>query len=133
MMISLFLSFMACSPCPTGEILCDDLCVPESITAAEIAEDIFAKSCAFSACHSSAASASAGLQLHDEASLLALINKPAAQDSNQMLIVAGDPSKSYLIHKMRGENMASGTESMPPGTTLCESKIQLVENWIADL
>ena len=86
MMIFMFLSFMACSPCPTGEILCDDLCVPESITAAEIAEDIFAKSCAFSACHSSAASASAGLQLHDEASLLALINKPSSTGKQKKFV-----------------------------------------------
>ena len=132
-MLLIFSNFMACGPCPTGEVLCNDLCVPESITASEIAEDIFSKSCAFSACHSSAASASAGLQLHDEASLLALINKPSTQDPSQMLIVAGDPSKSYLIDKMRGENMAEGTESMPPGSTLCESKIQLVEDWISNL
>ena len=56
----LFFSFLACGPCPTGEILCDEQCVPESTTAAELSADIFSKSCAFSACHSSAASASAG-------------------------------------------------------------------------
>ena len=129
----LFFSFLACGPCPTGERLCDELCVPESTTAAEISEDIFAKSCAFSACHSSAASASAGLQLHDEASLLALIDKPASQDSSKLLIVPGAPEESYLIHKMRGENMAAATDSMPPGTTLCETKIALVEEWISNL
>jgi len=131
-MLILF-SLISCGPCPTGEILCDDQCVPESITTAELAEDIFSKSCAFSACHSSAASAAAGLQLHDEASLLAMIDKSSAQDPDKKLVIPGDPSSSYLIHKMRGENMAPYTESMPPGSTLCESKIELVETWISNL
>jgi hypothetical protein len=132
-MFFVFSFFIGCGPCPTGEILCDDQCVPESITAAELSENIFSKSCAFSSCHSSASSASAGLQLHDEESLLAMINRASEQEPEKMLIVSGDPQNSYLIHKMRGENLTAENDSMPPGSTLCESKIQLVEEWISNL
>ena len=50
-----------------------------------------------------------------------------------MLVVPGAPAESYLIDKMRGENMAAETDSMPPGSTLCETKIALVEEWISNL
>ena len=132
-MLLILTSLIACGPCPTGEILCDDQCVPQSITAAEITEDVFSKSCAFSSCHSSAASASAGLQLHDEEAVVSMIDRPSTQSTETMLIAPGDPENSYLIHKMKGFQLAEGTDSMPPGTTLCEGKIQLVEDWILGL
>ena len=80
-MLLILTSLIACGPCPTGEILCDDQCVPQSITAAEITEDVFSKSCAFSSCHSSAASASAGLQLHDEEAVVSMIDRPSTQST----------------------------------------------------
>ena len=132
-MLIILTSLIACGPCPSGETLCDDQCVPMSITAAELSEDIFSKSCAFSSCHSSASSASAGLQLHDEEAVLNMIDHPATQSPEKMLVVPGDPENSYLIQKMRGYQLAEGTDSMPPGTTLCEGKIQLVEDWISGL
>ena len=58
-MLLILTAMFACGPCPTGQVLCEDQCVPQSITTAEITEDVFSKSCAFSSCHSSAASASA--------------------------------------------------------------------------
>ena len=115
-------------------MLCDDQCVPAlEATAQSLAQEVFAKSCAFSSCHSNAASASAGLNLHNEEALLDMIDRPSAQDPSKMLIVPGAPQSSYLIDKMRGINLYSGTDSMPPGSTLCESKIALVEEWIESL
>ena len=132
-MLFVLTAMLACGPCPTGEVLCDDQCVPQSITTAEITEDVFSKSCAFSSCHSSAASASAGLSLHDEEAVQSMINRPAEQSPETMLVAPGDPENSYLIQKMKGFQIVEGTDSMPPGTTLCEGKIQLVEEWISGL
>ena len=129
----MFFLLLACGPCPTGETLCDDQCVPQSITASELSEDVFSKSCAFSSCHSNAASASAGLQLHDETAVLNMIERPSTQDPDILLVAPGDPDNSYLLQKMRGFQLSEGTDSMPPGTTLCEGKIQLVEEWISGL
>lgn len=130
----LFLTLMtACGPCPSGEALCDEQCIQVEATSAFLAENVFSKSCAFSSCHSNASSASAGLQLHDEPSLLALINKASSQDPSKMLILPKDPQNSYLVQKMRGENLTEGTDSMPPNASLCEAKIQLVEEWILSL
>lgn len=126
-------SLLACGPCPSDETLCDDQCIPLSITAADLSENIFSKSCAFSSCHSSASSASAGLQLHDEEALISMIDRPATQNPETMLITPGDAENSYLIQKMKGYLLAEGTDSMPPGTTLCEGKIKLVEDWISGL
>lgn len=132
-MFVFFTFLLACGPCPSGEALCDEQCIQVEATSAFLSENIFSKSCAFSSCHSNASSASAGLQLHDEPSLLALINKPSAQDPNKMLILPKDPQNSYLVKKMRGENIAENTDSMPPNASLCEAKIELVEEWILGL
>ena len=132
-MLFVLTAMLACGPCPTGQILCDDQCVPQSITTAEITEDVFSKSCAFSSCHSSAASASAGLSLHDEEAVQSMLNRPAEQSPETMLVAPGDPENSYLIQKMKGFQLAEGTDSMPPGTTLCDGKIHLVEVWISNL
>ena len=130
----LFLFLIACGTCPPEEMLCDEQCVPAiQATAQSLAEDVFSKSCAFSSCHSEAASASAGLSLHNEEALLEMIDKASIQDPNKKLIVPGDPASSYLIDKMRGSNLVSGTDSMPPNATLCESKLELVEAWIESL
>ncbi len=132
-MLLILTSLLACGPCPTGETLCDGQCIPQSVTTAQITDDIFSKSCAFSSCHSSAASASAGLQLHDEDAVSNMIDRPATQAPQTMLVAPGDPENSYLVQKMRGFQLAEGTDSMPPGTTLCEGKIQMVEDWISGL
>ena len=130
----LLFTLFACGTCPPEEQLCDGQCIPQiEATSSALSENVFSKSCAFSSCHSSAASASAGLKLHDEDALLDMIDKTSVQDPDKKLIVPGDPSSSYLIDKMRGMNLSAGTDSMPPGSTLCESKIAIVEAWIESL
>ena len=130
----LFLFVMACAPCPQDQLLCGDQCVPAiEPTAQSLAQDVFSKSCAFSSCHSEAASASAGLSLHNEQSLLDMIDRVSTQDPSKILVVPGDPASSYLIDKMRGNNLSPDTDTMPPNSSLCEGKIALVEEWIESL
>jgi hypothetical protein len=46
-------------------------------------------------------------------------------------VAPGDPSASYLIDKLLGQNLAPGTAQMPNvGIPLCDAKIQAVEAWI---
>ena len=53
-----------------------------------------------------------------------------------MLIKPGDAANSYLVNKMRGENMSPVSSTgkaagiMPPNNPLCEPKIKAVEDWI---
>ena len=48
-------------------------------------------------------------------------------------ITAGDPSKSYLLHKMKetAGDVGGVPSVMPPTGALSESDIQIVEDWIA--
>jgi hypothetical protein len=56
------------------------------------------------------------------------------------IIEAGKPEDSYIINKLRGMNIAEeGSTGVtatqmppPPSSPLCEEKIALIEEWIAN-
>ena len=118
--------------CPEGQVDCDGVCM-EAIapTAAALQAKVFNLHC--SACHSYGYSLdNEGLMLDSLTDLAALIDKASAQMPEVKLVAAGDAANSYLVHKMRGENIKPGKEIMPPASwpALCEPKIKAVENWI---
>ena len=128
------LLFYACAsdPCASTEQLCDTNCIPIIASTTEsLYENIFSKSCAFSSCHGE--SSAGQLALDQQDTLEAMINTPSSQVPERKLIVPGSPEDSYLMHKLKGENMASGTELMPPGIPLCESKQSAIADWITEL
>ena len=85
-------------------------------------------SCAASTCHD-ADSPAEGLDLSSASSVADnLVGVASVQDPAQVLVVAGDPAGSYLVHKLRGTGLET---QMPQGAVLCEAKITAVEEWIA--
>ena len=42
------------------------------------------------------------------------------------VVVAGDPANSMIIKAMRG----NGAKQMPPGKSIAEDQIKIVEDWI---
>ena len=131
-MLLLFLYACVEQPCPDSESLCDDQCIPhvESTTEA-IYDNVLSKSCAFSSCHGE--NAAGQLRLANREDLETMIGASSSQDPQKMLIVPSAPEESYLMHKLYGENLVSGTDRMPPGVPLCESKITAIANWIEAL
>ena len=133
-MIPLFLLLYACaeSPCLNGEQLCDTQCIPPIESNVEsLYENVFSKSCSFSSCHGE--SEAAQLRFDSVDDITAMINQPSSQIPQRLLIAPGAPEESYLMHKLYGENLASGTDPMPLGVPLCESKISRISDWITDL
>lgn len=98
-------------------------------TYTNVKAQVFAKSCNnFQGCHRGASPAGQ-LDLTDPA-VMDLMRASIADPARQ-LIVAGDPSKSFLMDKMLDRNVpAPGTE-MPPGALIEADRIALVERWIA--
>ena len=134
----LFALIPACGDegCKEGEIDCDGTCIAAiEPTAEAIAEHVFGKSCAQSVCHSGN-SPQEGLSLSDLGEVQAAIGTASAQKPEVMLIVAGDAANSYIVNKMRGQNMSLVSSTgkaaglMPPNSPLCEPKIKAVEDWI---
>ena len=100
------------------------------LTEASLAQvsEVFAASCTFSGCHSGG----------DPAADLSLVGDFAARivgvDSGQRpdfkLVDPGNPNKSYLLIKVRGDDeMVS--QQMPPGNPLSAEQVEIIRAWIA--
>ena len=84
-------------------------------------------SCGFSSCHGSAAG---GLFIWNALEPTDLINEPATGLPGGVLVVPGDPDRSYLYLKMIGAEGIDGTV-MPPGGMLDEESREINRSWIA--
>lgn len=62
----------------------------------------------------------------------AIVGVTSALYAGRTLVVAGDPSSSFLITKLRDGQAAGEGDVMPVAGMLAEADIVLVETWIAD-
>ncbi|NOU34405.1 MAG: hypothetical protein HOO96_41460 [Polyangiaceae bacterium] len=134
------------APSDAGAPGCATYAVPTSFAPAAAVSferdvfPLFAKSCAFSACH---ALANKRLYLGGSdpaAARAALVNVAASAAPTLHLVEPGDPAKSFLLHKLDGDACTLvGTckdgdcgDTMPPqGELLPVASRDLVRRWIA--
>jgi len=101
---------------------------------------VFHASCSLPSCHSSAV-ATGGLALDSSPAAVraAVVGVPSTEMNGLQLVVAGDPSQSYLMHKMDGDSCSlAGCDggfcvvSMPQGQGLLgASSRDVIRRWIA--
>lgn len=120
--------------CDAGEVPCDGVCIPEIAPTLEGAQGIqasvFDGSCTFSNCHGDTGTQQAGLELSSaDVSEANLIDVDSTQVAGKR-VTPSDSAASYIMNKLLGENMAPNTLMMPVTGTLCESKIDAVQEWI---
>lgn len=99
------------------------------LTLSQLANDVFAKRCA--PCHVGG-SALGGLDLSDDEGLLERLSAASTALPSMPLVTPGDPSRSYLWHKVSGTHLdvgGSGTP-MPPGGDLSNDDTTLIRQWI---
>lgn len=91
---------------------------------------IVRESCALTACHSSE-SKNLGIFLSNDASqVYSELQKTSAQ-SGQKFIVAGDPTKSYIVTKLDDKQKKPDQGSqMPPDEMLPAAQRDLFRSWI---
>jgi len=99
-----------------------------SATFTRVQGEVFAVSCALSGCHTGTAPAS-GLDLSPAAAYGNLVGIPAVQRAGLKRVEPGDPERSYLVKKMRGDADISGGR-MPPGGPYVEAQVRLVSDWV---
>jgi len=68
------------------------------------------------------------MALTPSASYDSLVNVPT--DCGRVRVVPGSPSTSYLINKLTGVNICTGTQMPARGTSLPSSQIDLIRSWI---
>ncbi len=99
----------------------------EAPSFATVRDEILVPSCGFSSCHGSG---EAGLQIDNDMTADALVGVSSTQNPGKDLVLAGDPSQSYLIAKMEEDIFSTG-DVMPPSGALSEERISTVRDWIA--
>jgi hypothetical protein len=100
----------------------------------------FNASCAISASCHQGTSAAGGIDLSSarkSSDLIADLKKPTSADPGQGAIaVPGDPSKSFLVHKLEGDlpcikDQSCGIQMPQTGPKIAADKIQEIQDWIA--
>ncbi len=91
-------------------------------------------SCLGNGCHSDPTGPNGpaeGLSLESGAWYGAMVEVPASQCGDGRLLVGpGDPSASYLIQKLTGRDMCSGSLMPKAGRALPSQDIELIASWI---
>ncbi len=102
---------------------------------------IFAQSCASQSCHGDPQN---NLGVHflpsDPDATYAELQRESATAKGAKLVVAGDPSKSFLFAKINGDEgdytamcaMNSCGETMPPGTKIPSVQRDTIQQWILE-
>jgi hypothetical protein len=102
----------------------------QAFTFARIQAQIFTPNCVKAGCHD-AATASNGLVLEAGQAYGHIVNRPAVGNSSLDRIEPGDPERSYLIKKLRGDPDITGAR-MPldnPGS-LTREQMDGIVGWV---
>lgn len=101
-----------------------------AFTFSRIQAEVFTPTCAKAGCHD-AASASNGLVLEAGRSYDLLVNRSALGNSSLDRVEPGDPERSYLIHKLRGDPTITGARMPLDGPPYLSSvQIAGIAAWI---
>jgi hypothetical protein len=92
-------------------------------------QPILTASCASAACHTGFMPAE-GLRLDEGVAYGELVGVISSQCAGRALVAPGAPESSYLVDKLRGINLCSGTR-MPKSGPLPAAQIQTMVDWIA--
>jgi len=101
-----------------------------AFTFSRIQAEIFTPNCAKSGCHA-ANTASAGMVLDAGRAYAQIVNRPSTEQSTLHRIEPGDPDRSYMIKKLRGDPDITGSQ-MPldrPGSLTREQMDGLI-GWV---
>jgi hypothetical protein len=59
-----------------------------------------------------------------------LVNVPSGCSDGRLRVAPGSPATSYLINKLTGVDMCSGTQMPAKGASIPQSQIDLIRTWI---
>jgi hypothetical protein len=101
-----------------------------AFTFAQIQAQIFSQRCAKSGCHAASA-ASAGLVLEPSVSYGLLVSHPSTENGSLNRVEPGDPDRSYIILKLRGDPSIVGERMPRDGPPyLSDEQIAGIAAWI---
>jgi hypothetical protein len=117
-------------PCSGGKACTSGACSCGATPALATLQDILTRSCATTGCHAGARPAE-NLLLTAGNSYAELVNVPSSC-SGKMLVVPGAADQSYLMNKLTGAGMCTGSVMPKKGAELSASQIDLFRAWICN-
>ena len=118
--------------CPSGQICSASACsCGASVSFAGAVQPVFTASCAINGCHSGVAP-KASLNLGSGKSYAQLVNVPANACSSKIRVVPANVDLSYLMNKLNGVGMCSGTQMPKIGTSLPQAQFGSIQGWICN-
>jgi hypothetical protein len=97
-------------------------------TFTRVQNEVFTANCAIAGCHA-ALGAQQGMSLTPGAAYGYIVRVPSVERSDLNRVEPGDPDRSYLVKKLRGDADITGLR-MPDGGSLTPEEIQLVIDWV---
>lgn len=101
----------------------------EAVTLTQLQTSLFTPTCAVAGCHS-AATARAGLVLEAGRAFAETVNVPSSQRPELDIIEPGDPERSYMVKKLRGDADIEGERMPEGGPFLSDEQLAEVVSWI---
>lgn len=122
------------TPCGAGETCVGGSCgcdAPPTSYAGDV-EATFVAECASMGCHRPMGpnDGAEDLNLASGSGYAGLVGVPSVQCGERLLVEPGSPANSYLMDKLRGIDLCSGTAMPKNGGPLTAREIQAVEDWI---
>jgi hypothetical protein len=97
-------------------------------TFTRVQSEVFTPNCAIAGCHATLG-AQQGMSLAAGAAYSNTVRVPSVERPDLNRIEPGDPDRSYLVKKLRGDPDITGLR-MPDGGSLTSDQIQLVIDWV---
>jgi hypothetical protein len=101
----------------------------QAFTFTQIQTTIFTPVCAKAGCHA-AGSAPSGLELEAGQSYGNLVGRPANENGSLDRVSPGNPDRSYIILKLRGDPAITGERMPLGGPYLSTAQIEGIAAWI---
>ena len=92
-------------------------------------QPVFTASCASAGCHTGNRPA-ASLSLASGAAFAALVNVPSSSCGSRLRVKPAAVSASYLVDKLLGTNLCSGTQMPKAGSGLPAAQLSAITGWI---
>jgi stigma-specific protein Stig1 len=118
--------------CPSGQVCTAGVCsCGPTVSFANQVQPIFSASCASAGCHTGVKPA-ASLSLSSGYAYAALVNVPASSCSGRIRVTPSAVPQSYLMNKLLGIDICSGTQMPKTGAALATSEINTISAWICE-
>lgn len=117
--------------CPPGQVCEAGACVcgNASVSFSAVVQPILVSTCATIGCHRSPMPKE-GMNLSAGSAYGALVDVAASQcDDGRLRVAPGDPANSYLVDKILGVDLCSGSK-MPKMSSVPVGDLEAISNWI---